>query len=120
MRMALGARGRDVVGMVLSGTSANVGAGLLVGVAPSLVVDNGASEWVTESSRDPLMLGGVTALLLTVAIVACVAPACRAASIDPMDAVRHEWRRAKNAASRSMRQPRRFRPLFGNVARGTV
>ena len=48
------------------------------------------SQWVTESSRDPLILGGVTVLLLAVAVLACLAPARRAASIDPMDAVRHD------------------------------
>jgi ABC-type lipoprotein release transport system permease subunit len=31
----------------------------------------------------------VTALLLAVAVMACLVPARRAASIDPMDAVRH-------------------------------
>jgi putative ABC transport system permease protein len=55
-----------------------------------LVFDKVASKWVTESSRDPLILGGVTVLLLAVAVMACFAPARRAASIDPMDAVRHE------------------------------
>jgi putative ABC transport system permease protein len=90
IRMALGARSRDVVRMVLSGTSWNVGAGLLAGVVLCLVFDNVASRWVTESSRDPRILGGVTALLLAVAVVACVAPARRAASIDPMDALRHD------------------------------
>jgi ABC-type lipoprotein release transport system permease subunit len=55
-----------------------------------VVFDKLASRWVTESSRDPLILGGVTGLLLAVAAMACVAPAHRAASIDPMDAVRHE------------------------------
>jgi len=45
---------------------------------------------VTKSSRDPAILGGVTILLLAVAAMACIAPARRAASIDPMDAVRHE------------------------------
>ena len=55
-----------------------------------LIFDNVASRWVTESSRDPLILSGVTGLLLAVAAMACVAPAHRAASIDPMDAVRHE------------------------------
>jgi ABC-type antimicrobial peptide transport system permease subunit len=90
IRMALGARARDVVGMVLSGTSWNVGVGLLAGVLLCLVFDRIASQWVTESSRDPLILVGVTVLLLAVAVVACVAPARRAASIDPMDAVRHE------------------------------
>jgi ABC-type lipoprotein release transport system permease subunit len=37
-----------------------------------------------------MILGGVTLLLITVAAVACLAPARRAASIDPMEAVRHE------------------------------
>ena len=90
IRMALGARSRDVVRMVLSGTSWNVGAGLLAGVLLCLGFDKIASQFVTESSRDPLILGGVTLLLLAVAVIACLAPARRAASIDPMDALRHE------------------------------
>jgi putative ABC transport system permease protein len=56
----------------------------------SLVVDRLAAQWVSESSKDPMILSGVTVLLLVVAIVACLAPARRAASIDPMEAVRHE------------------------------
>ena len=60
------------------------------GVLLCLIFDSVASQWVTESSRDPLILGGVTVLLLAVAVMACLAPARRAASIDPMDAVRHE------------------------------
>jgi len=90
IRMALGARARDVVRMVLSGTSWNVGAGLLAGGILSVLFDTLASQWVTESSRDPAILGGVTVLLLAVAVMACLAPARRAASIDPMDALRHE------------------------------
>jgi ABC-type antimicrobial peptide transport system permease subunit len=90
IRMALGARTRDVVRMVLSETSWNVGAGLLAGVLLCLAFDKVALQWVTESSRDPLLLGGVIVLLLAVAVMACLAPARRAASIDPMVAVRHE------------------------------
>jgi predicted permease len=90
IRMALGARARDVVRMVLAGTSWNVGVGLLAGVLLCLFFDNVASRWVTESSRDPLILAGVTVLLLAVASIACLAPARRAASIDPMEAVRHQ------------------------------
>ena len=90
IRMALGARARDVVRMVLSGTFWNVGAGLAVGIVLCLLVDRLASQWVAESSKDPLILGGVTLVLLAVAIVACFAPARRAAAIDPMEAVRHE------------------------------
>jgi ABC-type antimicrobial peptide transport system permease subunit len=90
IRIALGARARDVVRMVLWGTSWNVAAGLLAGVLLCLIFDRVASRWLAESSRDPLIVGGVTLLLLTVAVIACLAPARRAASIDPMDALRHE------------------------------
>ncbi|MGH9308334.1 MAG: ABC transporter permease [Vicinamibacterales bacterium] len=90
IRMALGARARDVVRMVLSGMFWNVGIGVLAGVILCLAFDKVASFWVTETSRDPLILGGVTALLLAVAVVACLAPARRAAAIDPMEALRLE------------------------------
>jgi putative ABC transport system permease protein len=90
IRMALGARGRDVVRMVLSGTTWNVGAGLIAGVVLCVLFDKVAARWVTESSRDPLLLTGVVALLSIVAAIACLAPARRAASIDPIEAVRHE------------------------------
>jgi len=90
IRLALGARARDVVRIVLSGTSWNVAAGLLAGVLLCLVFDKVASQWLTESSRDPLILTAVTVLLMAVAVMACLAPARRAASIDPMDAVRHD------------------------------
>jgi ABC-type antimicrobial peptide transport system permease subunit len=90
IRMALGAKARDVVRIVLGGTSWNVGAGLVAGVVLCLAFDRLASQWVTESSRDPLILGGVTLLLVMVAVVACVGPARRAASIDPMAALRHD------------------------------
>ncbi len=90
IRMALGARTRDVVRIVLSGTSWTVGVGLVVGVILCVVFDKLAAQWVTESSRDPMILAGVTTVLITVAAVACFAPARRAASIDPMEAVRHD------------------------------
>ena len=90
IRMALGARARDVVRMVLSGTSRNVGAGLLAGLLLCLAFDQVAAQWLTESSRDPVILGGVTVLLLIVGAVACAAPARRAAATDPLEALRHE------------------------------
>ena len=90
IRMALGAKALDVVRMVLSGTTWNVAVGVVAGILLCVAFDTFAAQWVTESSRDPLILAGVTAVLLTVAALACVAPARRAASIDPMEAVRHD------------------------------
>jgi predicted permease len=90
IRMALGARAGNVVHLVLSSTSWHVGIGLGVGLGCCVLLDRLASEWLTESSRDPFIIAGVTALLLAVAAVACVAPARRAAAIDPMEAVRSE------------------------------
>jgi ABC-type lipoprotein release transport system permease subunit len=52
--------------------------------------DKLATRWVTESSRDPVLLGGVTLLLVVAAALACFVPARRAASVDPMEALRCE------------------------------
>jgi predicted permease len=90
IRMALGAKAGDVVRMVLSSTSWNVAAGIAVGISLCVVLDRVASEWLTQSSRDPLIITAVTVILLAVAALACLAPARRAASIDPMEAVRHD------------------------------
>jgi ABC-type antimicrobial peptide transport system permease subunit len=90
IRMALGARAWDVVRLVLSGTWLNVGAGVAVGLVLCLVFDRLARQWLTESSRDPVLLAGLAILLLAVAGLACWAPARRAASVDPSEALRYE------------------------------
>jgi putative ABC transport system permease protein len=61
---------------------------VLAGVILCVAFDSVASRWVTETSRDPLIIGGVTLVMVVVAVVACLPPARRAASIDPMEAVR--------------------------------
>lgn len=90
IRMALGAKSWDVVRLVLSATSASVGAGLAAGVVLSLVLDKIAQKWLTESSRDPVILGGLALVLIAVAGLACWAPARRAAAVDPSVALRSE------------------------------
>jgi putative ABC transport system permease protein len=90
IRMALGAKTGDVLRLVFSATAMNVGGGVVVGVLLSVAFDKLATRWVTESSRDPVLLGGVTLLLVAAAALACFVPARRAASVDPMEALRCE------------------------------
>jgi ABC-type antimicrobial peptide transport system permease subunit len=90
IRMALGAKATDVFRLVLSSTSMSVGAGLATGLMLCLVFNKLATKWVNESSHDPLILAGVTLLLVTAALLASFVPARRAAAVDPMVALRYE------------------------------
>jgi predicted permease len=90
IRMALGAKPSDIFRIVLSSTTVNVGAGLFVGVLVSLIFGRFATKWVNESSRNPLILGGVTLLLIVAALLASFVPARRAAAVDPMVALRYQ------------------------------
>ena len=90
IRMALGARAADVFRIVLTSTAVNVGTGLAAGLLLSIALDKLATKWVTESSRDPLILTGVTLLLIAAAALACLVPARRAAATDPMQALRYD------------------------------
>lgn len=90
IRMALGAKAADVLRIVFSSTAINVGSGLAAGLLLSIAFDKLAKKWVTESSRDPLILVVVTLLLVVAAALACFVPARRAASVDPMEALRCE------------------------------
>ena len=90
IRMALGARASDVLRLVFSSTALNVGGGVVAGVLLSVAFDKLATKWVTESSRDPVLLAGATLLLVVAAALACFVPARRAASVDPMEALRCE------------------------------
>jgi predicted permease len=90
IRMALGAKGPDVFRIVVRSTAINVGAGIAAGLVLTFAFDKLATKWVTESSRDPLILAGVTMLLIAVAFLASLVPARRASAVDPMVAFRYE------------------------------
>jgi ABC-type antimicrobial peptide transport system permease subunit len=91
IRMALGAKPRQVRGMILQESSVLAVAGIVVGVGSAQGLTRlvksmlyGIQPW------DPVtMLGGVS-ILIAVALAASWIPARRAARIQPMDALRHE------------------------------
>jgi putative ABC transport system permease protein len=91
IRMALGARGSDVVRMMLRRGLAVVLLGLGVGLVAALLATRALSSLLYGvEPTDPATLAAVVALLGAVALVACYVPARRASSSDPLEALRSE------------------------------
>ncbi|HMD06070.1 MAG TPA: ABC transporter permease [Candidatus Acidoferrum sp.] len=90
IRMALGARPASVVKLVLGSTAAMLSVGVAVGLTLSVILNRVVASWAGGSSRDPATLIVAASILFLVAGIACVLPAWRAASIDPMRALRLE------------------------------
>ena len=91
IRVALGADSGSVVGMVIKKGMTMVGVGVVLGAAIAL----GASRLMGNliygvSAVDPVTFLGVPGMLCAVALVATYLPARRAASVDPMRALRSE------------------------------
>jgi putative ABC transport system permease protein len=91
VRMALGADRRDVVRMVLHGAFSQIGIGLALGIPAAI----GAGKLMTDQlfgvkPWDPVMLTLATVLLAVAALLASLIPARRAASVEPMVALRSE------------------------------
>jgi len=91
IRMALGAKGSDVLGMVvrmgLQLVAIGVGLGLVISVSLGKII---STQLWGVSAYDPMTLSCVPALLLATGMVACWLPARRASRVDPMVALRYE------------------------------
>jgi putative ABC transport system permease protein len=91
VRMALGARARTILAMVLEQGLRHALAGCLVGAVAALGAGRLlASRLVGVGTVDPLTLAAVTLLLACVAVLACLLPALRAVRVDPATALRAE------------------------------
>jgi ABC-type antimicrobial peptide transport system permease subunit len=89
VRMALGARGNDVVRLVLGQGLRVVGVGLAIGLGLALAAGRSIEGFLYGvSGRDLLTFATVPVLLAVVAAGACLLPARRAASLDPLSALR--------------------------------
>jgi ABC-type antimicrobial peptide transport system permease subunit len=90
IRMALGAQQTDVLKIVFASAGVSVGLGIGIGLALSFGLHRLIARWVANSSHNPLLVLSVSLLLLVVAVIACLVPARRASSVDPMAALRCE------------------------------
>jgi predicted permease len=91
VRLALGASQTGVLRLVILQALRIVSVGLLIGLILSLATSRLlASQLFELSPHDPLLLGGVSTLLLLVALLASFVPAHRAARVNPMEALRYE------------------------------
>ena len=91
IRIALGARGTGIFALVVGQGMRLIGAGVALGLAAAVA----GSRYVESllfgvRPLDPLVLGGVTAFLVVVGVLACWVPAWRASRIDPVAALRYE------------------------------
>ena len=91
IRLALGARPGEVLGLVLRGGLTLVAAGLIVGVvAGALATRLLGSGVYGVDPLDPPTFAGVSAMLVAVAVMASYVPARRATRVDPIAALRAE------------------------------
>jgi putative ABC transport system permease protein len=91
VRMALGARPREVARLVL-GQGVRLA---LLGLAIGMVVAAAATRLIRSllyglSASDPMTFVFVASLLLGVVLLACLVPAWRAMRVDPIVALRYE------------------------------
>jgi len=91
IRMALGARGSDVVKLVVKQGMVLTIIGVVLGVAGSLALTRFMAKLlVGVEATDPLTFSAVSLCLLLAALLACYLPARRATKVDPLVALRYE------------------------------
>jgi ABC-type antimicrobial peptide transport system permease subunit len=97
IRMALGARGYQVLRLVMKEGTVMVAIGSAMGFAGAFLISRALSsltfqldQLFAERTNDPLLLIGAPVLLAGIALLACYLPARRSAHMDPLTALRDE------------------------------
>ncbi|HEX4594770.1 MAG TPA: ABC transporter permease [Bryobacteraceae bacterium] len=91
IRMALGARPSNILGMIVRQAFTMIGAGQLIGLVGAFALTRVLASFLFGiSPEDPLTFASVAILLALVALAACAVAARRALRIDPVKALRSE------------------------------
>jgi putative ABC transport system permease protein len=91
MRIALGARTWDVIGLVMRQGASLTGAGLLIGLLGAFAFTRVLQSLLYGvSARDPLTYVALAVLLAAIALIATWLPAVRASQVDPILSIRSE------------------------------
>jgi len=91
LRMALGAQRIDILKIVLGEGARMIVFGVAAGLIGSAMLTRFLQTMLFEiKPTDPITFGVLTALLVSVALLACLIPAQRATRVDPLMALRHE------------------------------
>ena len=91
IRMALGARGSQLLRRILSQSARLAAVGLVIGVGGAWALTRLLSRFLFGvTAHDPLTFLGVTFALVCIALLASLLPALRASATDPVRALRYE------------------------------
>ncbi len=91
VRMALGARRTQIVSLVVKDITALMGVGIIIGLAGGLSILTVVKSLLFGiKTADPFVAGTAVGLLLLTGLLAASLPAHRAATVDPMRALREE------------------------------
>jgi putative ABC transport system permease protein len=91
LRMALGARERSVLWLVIRRTLILGGSGVLIGAIGAWMATRLLETFLFEiTPTDPATFTAVALSVFTAALLAGLIPGCRAIRIDPIAALRHE------------------------------
>ena len=89
IRLALGARGGDVLTMVLGGVARVLAIGIALGLVASALLTRGLESMLYGvAALDPVTFASVPAIIALVGLVAGAVPAVRAARVDPLESMR--------------------------------
>ncbi len=91
IRIALGARQKDVLMLILKQGFKLILAGIIIGLVAALMLTRFMSGLLYDVSvRDPYIFAGISFVLAAIALLACYIPARRATRVEPTVALRYE------------------------------